>query len=295
MNRNVAQSTEKLFATLFGLSLVALGAVGCGEEPEVVELEEAAEREALSSTTSAIVTPQFRLSGLDDIPQGLSLQELGLSISEIRLEPLNGSDGLAYATTQPFELAFDLSQGQYAMERQSVVLPQTGRFLVSVRLEPDGQGLDENDQVGSLNLRGRVRSELLDEQESDQDDSDSGLNPTGAGELEGRENDGSPLPLPLDEHRFGEFSQWTTFAFRSDRTVFYTFSDVYLEPGEQILTFDFDLRDWAASALLPLVDAAELDDTQEEVDVSQDFDSPDSGGPESLLNAGSVSTQASQQ
>lgn len=259
--------------------LTGLMVVGCGE-PEVITVSatDADEAEAKAAT----VTPEFRIHGLQQLPQGLLLDELGLSVAEIRLEPLRGSHGVAYTTSRPLDLRFDIENGETRHQGQTVQIPETGRFLVSVRLEPaelDPQiGGEEADfQRGSLSLFGYVRSDFsasVDDEDGSQGDEDD-------------ENDGNPLPLPVEP--IGDDPMWTPFAYASQRVVFYTFSDVELVGGEQSLTFHFDLNDWASTAVTPIVDAVEKTSDDGVVDVSEKVDSPTSG-PEALLESGSVST-----
>jgi hypothetical protein len=290
MNLFNAENTRSIVIVALCLVVVAWG---CGEEAIVLELEEVSADSEVSSEKSAIITPEFQLSGLEGVPFDLTIDELGLGISEIRLEPVNGDGGIAYSTSQPFHLHFDLAGGELAVQRGAVELPETGHFLISVRLEPLDE-VDDGDYLGgSLGMAGRIRSDgaaFSDESANGEEAS----NGSGESESGGEEHDSDPIPLPFDLYHSLERGDWTPFKFTSDQVVFYTFSDVELVAGGQVLTFDFNLRDWATGAVAPLLDnveksLADPDLDQEIIDITQDFDSPDAMGPESLMNAGTVS------
>lgn len=266
------------------LALLVPGFVGCGdmELDKLVNSEDQPEE----VTEYALVTPEFAVRGLDEVPEELMLQQLGLSVAEIRLEPLRGDEGFVYATSRPFSLTFDLESGEEVLRGETVKFPEAGRFLVSIRLEPPDEDkqleIDDPLYAGSLGLRGMVRSNFLASDEGQRELSDD--------EEDGKENDGNPLPLPAERINDDE-EMWTAFTLRSDRVVAYTYSDVELVPGEQALTFSFDVQDWARDAAAPIIDAAESHDSDAEViDLGGVMDSPTSE-PEALLGTGSVSTK----
>ena len=279
-----AQST-RIFVVI--AIFMAIFALACSEEAIVLELEEVDADSDVASEGSALITPEFRLSGLDGMPWELNIEKLGLAISEIRLEPVDGEAGIAYSTSQPFYLHFDLAAGEHAIQRKAVELPETGHFLISVRLEPLDEADDDAYLGGSLEMAGRILSEVAKtDDESTEND--------GEQESGGEENDGDPIPLPFELYHSMENGDWTPFKYTSDRVVFYTFTDVELVAGEQVLIFDFNLRDWANGAVAPLLDnversLAETNLDQEIIDITQDFDNPEAVGPESLMDAGTVS------
>ena len=259
---------------------------GCGDIPlsEPVEEEFGENTEPLAKGT-----PEFRITGLDDAPEELLIEELGITVTEIRLEPVDGTDrGLAYSTSNPLTLEFDLTQGQTELRGQEVTLPELGQFLVSVRLEPvEEVGTDEF--LGSLELRGHVRNGyLVKETEEQQEDrykwDDDRVESTD------ERGDGSPVPLPVQriKNEDQQEEMWTPFAMSSSRTVYYTFSDVELVPGAQDLTFTFDINDWAMTAANPIIDAVEQSGAGGIVDVSSEVDST-AADPEVLLESSSVS------
>lgn len=262
------------FIALLSLASGACGEVAVSEPLEPVSGDEQAE--------VATVTPEFRISGLRDMPQEMLLERLGLSVSEIRLEPLRGNSGIAYTTSEPIDLAFDISQGEEALRGETVNFPETGRFLVSIRLEPSVRASDSGEDVpidgddtilpGSLNLQGKVRDGFVASQSDDD------------------QNDGNPLPYPFERiNDDDDGDMWTPFTLASDRVVFYTFSDVELVPGDQVLTFNFDMQDWATSAVNPIIDAVESNGYDGVVDVTGE-DGGSASGAEALLDSGSVST-----
>lgn len=179
---------------------------------------------------AVVVTPEFKLVGAEEVPEHLFLTQLGLLVSEIRLTPMaSTSSGVAYSTAEPIELSFDVAEGQFVQTGKAVTLPDAGRYVVSIRLEPMVQG---DQELGSLSVEGFVASETSDVSKN---------------------SDGTPLPLPFDEKPEGDGLTdaadaplaWTPFTYNSRRTVFYTLNQVDLEEGDQYLEFSFDLRDWA--------------------------------------------------
>ncbi|RDV39290.1 hypothetical protein DV096_01570 [Bradymonadaceae bacterium TMQ3] len=256
-------------------------AIACGEAaPESPGTDSAVDERS----QAAMVTPEFRLSGIGELPDELILEEVGLTITEIRLQPVNGAE-VAYSTTRPIGLNFDLSQGETAIRGHAVEFPQTGRYLVSVRLEPLSSAereelmAEEGAEIpmGSLELSGLVK-----------------YGEDSMGKVGGEDEDGNPLPLPFERTRVWTIDEsWTPFHYESQRAVFYALSNVELSPGEQTLVFNFDLNQWAISALDPIVSAVESIGSQgrpgEVIDISPSLDE-DALGTEAMVQAASVST-----
>ncbi|TXD37584.1 hypothetical protein FRC98_07795 [Lujinxingia vulgaris] len=264
--------------------LMLSGVIACGEAAPDAQGEHSP---VDARSQAAVVTPEFRLSGIGELPEELILEEVGLTITEIRLQPVIGSE-VAYSTTQPFGLSFDLSEGETAIRGHAVEFPQTGRYLVSVRLEPlspeerdvlnEEEGLDL--PVGSLELNGLVRY------------GDSAM-----GKVGGEDEDGNPLPLPFERTRAWTIDEsWTPFHYESQRAIFFALSNVELSPGEQTLVFNFDLNQWAIGALDPIVSAVETIGSQgrpgEVIDISPSLDEG-ALGTEAMVRAASVSTMPS--
>ncbi|TXD39907.1 hypothetical protein FRC96_06450 [Lujinxingia vulgaris] len=265
-------------------ALMLSGAIACGDAaPDPSDTTSVVDERS----QAAVVTPEFRLSGIGELPDALILEEVGLTITEIRLQPVNGSE-VAYSTTRPFGLNFDLSEGETAIRGHAVEFPQTGRYLVSVRLEPLSP--DERDELvteqgaelpmGSLELNGLVQ-----------------YGEDTMGKVGGEDEDGNPLPLPFERTRVWTIDEsWTPFHYESQRAVFFALSNVELAPGEQTLVFNFDLNQWAISALDPIVSAVESIGSQgrpgEVIDISPSLDEA-ALGTEAMVRAASVSTMPS--
>ncbi|MBA2661804.1 MAG: hypothetical protein H0U74_05880 [Bradymonadaceae bacterium] len=248
----------------------------------------------LSQKQPVMVTPEFAIRGIDGMPSELFLTELGLSITEIRLEPVTSRAGsVAYSTRQPFRLLFDVANGEVVKRWETFEFPEPGRFIVSIRLEPREQ-FDEQSQrmvtESSLSLAGFIAGDgitLIDPINSIDENMD-----------------GNPLPLPFDEQNdssSGEVqdrpaspTEWTPFHYDSKRAVFFTFSDVELTSGEQTLGFTFDVHDWALELVEPIVRAvrnvSSPDIHDQGVDITTQLDSVGRGA-EALMEAGSVRTE----
>lgn len=232
-----------------GLVSALLAQVSCAD----VAHETNAYSEPVSQEGPVRVTPQFIIEGTDALPADLYLAELGLSISEIRLEPMSArADALAYVTSRPLHLTFDVARGEVVKSGEEVAFPAPGRYLVSLRLEPSDarQGLDDEaarEVVPSVSMSGFVAGDAVRRTQP----------------AEGGEGfDGNPLPLPF-EPGTGEGAdgnglpegEWAPFRYESRRAVFYTFSDVELVRGEQVLAFTFNLNDWAEELVEPIARA----------------------------------------
>lgn len=219
------------------------------------------------------VVPEFMITGSDTMPDNLYVTDLGLTVSEIRLEPMWSNDSLAYSTREAFVVNFDIASGEVVRTEEALELPDEGRYLVSVRLEPTTD--PATGEPASFSLDGFVagkRTRLLDEM------------------------DGRPQPMPFDKtqdnsdisDRHAYPDEWTPFSYRSRRAVFYTFNDVELSSGAQYLTFSFDVRDWAIEVVEPISNAVESSgDYNDSVDVTSQIDGAGKGA-EALIRTGVV-------
>lgn len=278
-------SKAKSGAVLLAL-LVALAACGQDGTAEVT-LEAPGTESQVEARSSALVTPEFRVSGFDDLPVDLRVEGIALTVASIQLTPLdNRAAGIVYSTASPLHLRFDMAGGEASLLRPTVEVPETGRFLVSVRIEPAPEGARELTQATSpvsLSLEGRVRSDL---------------NSTPSGEPDtGKEEDGNPLPLPFHQLsvRQQESGDWTPFRYASDASITFTFNEVEFVRGEQKLTFDFDLSDWAHAALAPLVQSLGeyTGEPMERIEISDltfDLDAEFQAPEEYFLATGTVTT-----
>lgn len=247
-----------------------------------VDVDLPANADAGLSTRSQAVTvvPRFVLVGADNLPEELFLTELGLVVSEIRLTPIiTANHGLAYASAQPTALTFDVASGQFSHDGAALELPERGRYVVSIRLEPVATG---DNKPASLSVDGFVAETA---------------NVTNPGKVA----DGTPLPLPFDSKRtITEMIDaaatpvtWTPFQYQSQRAVFYTLNDVELERGEQILQFTFDLQEWANDLAAPIARAVRntpVTQEDEGVDVTRQVEST-GFGVDALVQTGVVSSE----
>lgn len=264
----------KKLSLLAGL-LACFGSAGCADfEASVHELNEFE-----SQPQAIMVTPEFVIHGLKSMPEGLYLTELGLAISEIRFQPVMASNSsIAYSTNDPFRLVFDVEHNEDVKRLEPIEFPKAGRFVVSIRLESYEEG---NTSRGSLSMTGLVASD--------------GVIRSDPRENSDKKFDGNPLPLPFDKNRedeSAEGSDWTPFHYNSKRAVFYTFSDVELTAGDQTLSFNFNVNDWAGELIEPItravqnVNSPDFGDAQG-VDVTMQLDSI-GWGAEALMEGASV-------
>lgn len=222
------------------------------------------------------VVPEFTITGTDAVPASLYLTDLGLAVSEIRLEPLSSPSSLAYSTRDSMLVEFDLSQNQTTRTGEVVELPSAGRYLVSIRLEPI---VVEGVETSSFSAHGFV----IDDHVNQPIDEVA---------------DGEPQPMPFDPGTVTdghltdkqEFpTEWTPFDYQSKRAVFYTFSDVEFAEGQQFLTFSFDVRDWAVEVVDPITNAVRANKTDDTVDATKQIESSGTGA-EALIETGVVRT-----
>lgn len=261
---------KRIFVSTAALATLGL-VMGCGEQETVgtADAQHDVRRQAVT------VVPEFVITGAEAIPSSLFVTELGLTVSEIRLEPMWSTESLADATREPLAVSFDLAHGESVRTNDALQLPAAGRYLVSIRLEPatTADGAAES----SFSLDGFVaerQGQLLDDT-----------------------MDGRPQPMPFDQTQKSDSeitdaaaypAEWTPFEYRSKRAVFFTFNDVTLEPGSQFLTFSFDVRDWAVDVVEPISNAVKSSaEWDESVDVTNQIDST-GNGVEALVRTGVV-------
>lgn len=264
---------KKTIFTVIGL--VAL-LTGCVDAEVITE-----DSDSASTRTQAVsVVPRFVFVGADNIPDDLYLTELGLVVSEIRLTPIVARKyGVAFASPTPTVLHFDVENGEFSRDAETLELPDSGQYVVSIRLEPVSD-LEGETESSSLSVNGYV-AQATDVK-----------NP-------GKVADGSPLPLPFDARRTSDEVTdssatpmlWTPFKYSSQRAVFYTLNIVDLQRGEQVLQFKFDLHDWAAEITEPISKAIRNNPDSAAangVDVTRQVESTGIG-MDSLIQSGVVS------
>ncbi len=272
---------------------------GCGEAlpDEEVSQEERTRSEAVS------VVPHFQIMSAYELPEQLHIESLGFMVSEIRLEPMAGRDSdVAYSAVRPFEVRFDVASGELNRSGDAIELPREGRYLVSLRLEPveyrtelgvkrtpsfmvSGyvEGADEKEFVSSRKgdqFIGPIPVPVVDEDGGD--DEGDGAKPGGDGE-----DYVSSSGIELTE-------DWTPFTYKSDQSVFLPINEVEFGPGENVLTFDFDMGQWAFNIVGPLSSAVgkaggASPNANGGVDVSSQMESGGYGA-ESFMDGGRAST-----
>lgn len=269
-------------ATIALAGLVAASMWGCGDTGDA----STDEVEASTRAQAVTVVPQFSVSGSEEMPEELYLTELGLAISEIRLTPVDGRDtSVAYSSAHPTTLTFDVAHGEKVEVIEPMQLPHPGRYLVSVRLEPTGTTGAPEDGVPSFSVSGFVAGDgvvLIDPRDT------------------GAQSDGSPVPMPFDEDdddaqmadRPALPKEWTPFHYGSRRSVFFQLNDVEIQEGQQYLSFNFDVHDWALELVDPLLSAMRnvdqpMSEDDDAVDVTTPLEST-GHGPEALFENASV-------
>ncbi len=256
-------SKVRLLWVILMTALLSLSAVACEEEVQEVGGAED------SAQNSLLVTPEFRIEGLEKVRGELLLQDLYLSVGEIRLEPLDPEhEGLVYVTRASFSLHFDLLRGEWVVSGAPIALPHPGKYLISITLESidgaeSGAGLDSKSMVlHGLMARTRGQNAV---------DTDK----TSAGE---------PVPLPWRVMGGGDESEgaapiaWVPWTYSSARTSFMILNDVnFMDEEDQRLVITFDISEWVEEAIAPIADAVKAYDL-EEIDADRstlDMDSVD--------------------
>ena len=244
---------------LISLAVVCVAMVfgGCQEED--------GQTGAVEGEQGLLITPEFRVEGLDEIRGELLLEDLYLGIGEIRLEPLDeGHEGLVYVTRASFSLHFDLSEDEWTARGDQIVLPHPGEYLISITLEPVS-ATDSPTVRHSMRLNGLMARV------------NSGLDPTD------KTAAGEPVPLPWrvlnegDGEASGAPISWIPWTYSTERTSFVTLNDVHFsDESDQTLVISFDLSSWVAEVFAPINTAIEAHSLThlEEGESSSGLDSP---------------------
>lgn len=304
MAQNITDTTASSRAIrplLVCLSMLCLLLVSCGDASVVSVGGHAHQSEGQAIS----LVPEFSLNGGEAMPETVYFSELGLSIAEIRLEPLSASSpnieqsSIVYSTRNAIRLDFDVAEGEKVIFGQPLELPHAGRYLISVRLEPvarvePAQGTVNEVISPSFRVEGFVSTAELTRTERGRLDENS---------------DGSPTPMPFDEDKdskgdgqsksgleIGE-DDWTPFHYDSRQSVFISLNEIEIGRDSEFLSFEFDMNEWAESLAIPLRDAVRENDSatpstnRHGVDVTSRLE--DSGhGAETLLNSARVSSLA---
>jgi hypothetical protein len=226
------------------------------------------------------VKPTFHLTGFDKLPSGFTVTDLGFSVSEIRLDPVE-EDGsrIAYTNAEPITVDVDVHKGERYVDASSFELPESGTFDVTLRLEPiSGEfgtsametGASDSGESGpssypyAFQLDGYINSEAAKAWASS----------TGKAA-----DDPEPIPHPMQpETEYEEMSEdelmaasdWRPFTYASDVPLLLTLDRVNLEEGQQSLEVEVDIGDWGQQLIKPISEAvteAEESDEDEEPSV----------------------------
>lgn len=288
---------QHVYKTVALAGILAASLLSCGD----VDIDTTDDDTTEQRQEAVTVVPEFSISGTSELPDDLHLSALGLTISEIRLEPVGSrSDTIAYSTRSATQLRFDVENGETVKNGEAVELPTDGRYLVSVRLEPIAETVESevgsSEQVSpSFSVAGFVAGDGILRVDPRYDD---------------KRSDGSPVPMPFDEDGDADEAEssdelqdtpalpteWTPFHYDSRRSVFFTLNEVEFHRGSQVLSFDFDVHDWALELVDPLLSAIEHnEDLSTAPDSGIDVTSPlesTGHGAEALFENASVHTQA---
>lgn len=240
-------------------SMLALGACA-GLEDDTAE-------PSLASTSGPIeVIPEFNLRGTDEMPSRLFLTELGFTVSEIRLTPVSEDPSRPAYSAASQDITFDVADGQTVRLGESIILPEAGQYLVSLRLEPVSTTNEEGAvTVSSFTMSGFVFDDGTSEVQRSMGNVSEDPQPGFFGDDEAM-TDAEDSP-----------ESWTPIVYHSQRSVFMHLNNVTFGQGTQYLTLEFDARKWAAGLIEPLTRAvsksrqsAQIGD--EHVDVSLQLD-----------------------
>ena len=271
---------------LIVFSSLAVLLAGCGEAART-------DGDSTRTKESAVrVVPKFHLEGTEQLPENLRLHDLGLAVSEIRLTPVNPGGDVAYSNRKPLGLDFRVGEGEIERKGGELVLPDAGKFDVSLRLEPVRS--DQKDAKAAPAGRSGKYSFRISGYVS-------GDGVVRVDPRDGENSDGHPVPFPASpKHEDSESDnqvsdtpalpkQWTPFQYESRKSVVYTLDSVEFVEGKQYLSFSFDAQDWALELVKPLSRAVQSDSGPTEeaqkgqnvVDVTKEIDRLGEG-PEAL-------------
>src|SRR5690554_1668389 len=273
------------------LSMLAMLLGGCGDA-SLVGVGEGGYQE---QTQTISLVPEFSLNGSEDMPDTVYFSELGLSIAEIRLEPLTSSaddaelSSIIYSTRNAIQLDFDVAQGEQVIFGEPLELPHTGRYLISVRLEPISR---------VENVRGTVNEVTSPSFRVEGFVAMDPATRTDRGRLD-ESADGSPTPMPFNEDEECEVEHgleyhaeyWTPFHYDSRQSVFISLNEVEIREDSEFLSFEFNMNEWAESLAIPLQDAVQgsgdstTDSSNHGVDVTSRLEDGGHGAATLLTNA----------
>jgi len=202
------------------------------------------------------VVPNFEIEGTHDLPENVRFGDLSLTVASIKLTPLESERTVAFSSSQPDWIEFDVGEGALEQTGRAIRIPETGRYNVTLRLEPvEESSSDSARPMGdySLALSGHVAGVSTEET------------------ADGGDQDGGPVPMPASPDEFGENSDgeegsgavdrtqtpshWMPFEYTTDQSVRITLDAVRLTEGEQYLNFELDANEWASEIATPVARA----------------------------------------
>lgn len=189
--------------------------------------------------------PVFVIEGLEELPNGVRLDQLHVGVGAIFLDQLAGDDGVAFANRTPFKLHFDLASGQLRAMAPPMTLPRGGLYQVSVQIEPQARlddagaegevtALEEPGEEASLVVSGQVVEDHI-----------------------GRPSQDEPAPLPwtpTDSADIGGLRrvEMIPFSYSSTRSVRFMLADIELAGGEsQELQLQLQVGAWVQETVEP--------------------------------------------
>lgn len=215
-----------------GTSLLAMG---CAEVPETVgHSPSESSTEDVTAVQAVTVQTRFVLSGHDNVESDLMLDELFVNVGSLVLDPADG-ESIAFASRDPFELSFNVANGDIDLLGPELQLPYGGDFFVSVQLEPSATEVSANkaaDDDGSLVARGHYYFEA-----------------------EVVADEPSPLPWePKGSRRSANLTQHVDFVYQSNSVARIQLGEVSLtDSGEYELLLNVRVGDWLEDDIFPRV------------------------------------------
>jgi hypothetical protein len=241
--------TKIVMATMALVILIA----GCSGDPDSPE----------AADTAVRVTPVFSVEGLDQMSDGVVVDDLYLGIGEIRFEPLMDDTGVTYVVRNELHLHFDLESGGYTVAAEPIELPRGGEYLISIALAPNAS--DRGDLHGrTIRVYGQF-GHLTDPEDT------IGVNAD------------EPVPLPWRQRGGVEWVSWT---YATTQQADIVLNDVeFADDTDETLAIAFDVSSWVSDVHAPVSDAveesgvlsSEIGDDEMVVDVSEDLDATGSG------------------
>ena len=211
--------------------------------------------------------PVFVLEGIEELPDGMILEELHVGVGAIFLEVVADDTGIAYANRTPFQLHFDVVSGTNIAEAPRLTLPHGGDFQVSVQLEPQIlvgpaapqtiASLEGDPEEASLLVSGA----LYETDYTNEDDEGGTID--------------EPVPLPwypdddVEEAVSGlrRTVRRIPFTYSSARTVRFIVDEVHLEGGSSNqLVMRLQVATWVEETIKPALYSALSDIADDGID-----------------------------